>query len=245
MKSPTKCSAFNLTELLVVIAIIGILAAILLATFSKSKAKAQRVQCANNVRQLGIGLQQFVADHNFYPLTFPVFINGKWQGNYGWDDEIQNELYNHYGIPRKKIPKKDARYRYLPEGVWHCPSAFRPEIFPPSEGYIDYGYNANGMGTETDTMFGLGDFRRQHPINESEVSTPSEMMAIGDGFVGGNGIIRDATASLWRSSDVQDYLGSTKRSYTRHQGKANVVFCDGHIESPDLKTLFEARTMLL
>jgi prepilin-type processing-associated H-X9-DG protein len=33
-------------------------------------------------------------------------------------------------------------------------------------------------------------------------------------------------------------LGSTKRSYARHQGLANVVFCDGHVESPTLQFLF-------
>jgi prepilin-type processing-associated H-X9-DG protein len=32
---------------------------------------------------------------------------------------------------------------------------------------------------------------------------------------------------------------STRRSHSRHQGKANVVFCDGHVESPALKFLFE------
>ena len=64
-------------------------------------------------------------------------------------------------------------------------------------------------------------------------------MAIGDGFKGGNGVIVDGTYLwLWRTYGVQDYLGSTKRSYARHQGKANVVFCDGHVESPTLQFLF-------
>jgi prepilin-type processing-associated H-X9-DG protein len=65
------------------------------------------------------------------------------------------------------------------------------------------------------------------------------MMAIGDGFEGGNGIIRDGVLVLWRTSGVQDYRESTHRSFARHQGKANVVFCDGHVESPTLKFLFE------
>jgi prepilin-type processing-associated H-X9-DG protein len=64
------------------------------------------------------------------------------------------------------------------------------------------------------------------------------MVAIGDGFDGGNGIIRDGGMALWRTYGVQDYLESTKRSYARHQGKANVVFCDGHVESPTLQFLF-------
>jgi prepilin-type processing-associated H-X9-DG protein len=76
------------------------------------------------------------------------------------------------------------------------------------------------------------------PVNESEIVSPSEMMAIGDAFEGGNGIIRGDVWVFWRTYGVQDHLGSTKRSYTRHQGKANVVFCDGHVESPTLQFLF-------
>jgi prepilin-type processing-associated H-X9-DG protein len=37
---------------------------------------------------------------------------------------------------------------------------------------------------------------------------------------------------------TNDFYGSTKRSYARHQGKANVVFCDGHVESPTLQFVF-------
>ena len=66
----------TLTELLVVIAIIGILTAFLLAAVSQGKGRALRIQCANNVRQLGIGLQAFLTDNNVYPLfTNPDYPN--------------------------------------------------------------------------------------------------------------------------------------------------------------------------
>jgi prepilin-type processing-associated H-X9-DG protein len=65
------------------------------------------------------------------------------------------------------------------------------------------------------------------------------MLAIGDGFLGANGTIRDGVRVLQRGAGIEDFLASTKRSQGRHRGKANVVFCDGHVESPTLKFLFE------
>jgi prepilin-type N-terminal cleavage/methylation domain-containing protein len=57
-------SGFTLIELLVVIAIIAILAAILLPALAAAKARAQRIQCASDMRQLGMGFPIFASDHD-------------------------------------------------------------------------------------------------------------------------------------------------------------------------------------
>ena len=57
---------------------------------------------------------------------------------------------------------------------------------------------------------------------------PSDMMAIGDSF---DGTIILSRVDVTENEKYGNIL-------TRHQGRANVVFCDGHVESPTMKFLF-------
>jgi prepilin-type processing-associated H-X9-DG protein/prepilin-type N-terminal cleavage/methylation domain-containing protein len=231
--------AFTLVELLVVIAIIGILAALLLTAISQAKGKALRIQCANNVRQLGLVLQAFVNDNNVYPF---YVIKRSLSANYpdqtlAWAATLQRELDN----------RSRTNWAFIVQGVWQCPAAHRPSNWNKDNNYESYGYNVQGLSRDKDTNYlGLGgtyNWRNSPapPVNESQIISPSEMMAIGDGFIGGNDFIWDGEWQLSRNDAIdKDYpLGSTKRAFARHQGKANVVFCDGHVESPTSKFLFE------
>ena len=219
---------FTLIELLVVIAIIGIVAALLMTAVSRAKGKAQKTQCFGNLHQIGVGLQNVLANNHGYPLAIAKgHPNSDYPGN--WIRQIE---VGGFGISQPLT-------NFYETGVWRCPSAvwkapFLAQKPPPKT--VNYGYNRFGVDETTNRLNSFG-FNGRYDTNsetytaigEAEVAVPTDTMIIADSF--------DASGGLKRHN--VSWFDSYGNTTTRHQGKVKVLFCDGHVESPTLKYIFE------
>jgi prepilin-type N-terminal cleavage/methylation domain-containing protein/prepilin-type processing-associated H-X9-DG protein len=214
---------FTLIELLVVIAIIGILASLLFPVLANAKRKAQKAGCISNLHQLGIATQSFLGQRQSYPC---LYGNSEAEDPGFWMEQLE-----HGGIGNSA-----PLTNFLFKGVWRCPSA--PSSNPWIGSQFDcYGYNAFGarpVGDRTNDLGLLGHFNleasRYAPIKESEVVSPSDMIEIGDSLLGDTFFMRFEITSL---NDQK-----TRIVNARHQGRINVLFCDGHADSLPLVPVF-------
>jgi prepilin-type N-terminal cleavage/methylation domain-containing protein/prepilin-type processing-associated H-X9-DG protein len=93
--STRTCRGFTLIEILVVIAIIAVLIALLLPAVQAARGAARRVQCINNLKQMGIALHNYHATANTFPTGYVSWNNANMRltsPGWSWAALLLNEL---------------------------------------------------------------------------------------------------------------------------------------------------------
>ncbi|SPE50026.1 conserved exported hypothetical protein [Verrucomicrobia bacterium] len=238
-----KGAGFTLIELLVVIAIIAILAAMLLPALSRAKSKAKQTSCFNNMRQIGIAGVMYVSDWNQYTGCLSTPTGGSGNYCYVWPTRLFNLMGNNrqaFSCPAAQPwTAWDTNLNHSlggtgPGGVYDTFAVTRTSYF--SIGYNDWGIHfQDGVEAITRPQLGLGGdidgSLSQGPIRDSNVKRPSEMIWLCDVPSVPQNITPDFGANT-EPADVQTGSGHSACPSNRHNYRCNVVFCDGHVETP-------------
>lgn len=227
---------FTLIELLVVIAIIAILAAILLPALAKAEAKAKQTSCINNLRQLGIGAVLYINDFQQYPGDFDAN-----HGSYVWMTRMLNLTGNNRNLYYCPAAAPDAAWntninRTL--GGTDEKGVFDPWRVTPSSRF-SYGYNDWGLDLTHKPQLGLGGDVSggfyQGPVKDTFVVSPSRMIEIADSRAlqqNNSGSLNGTPVSVVGWEANLDPTQDGQWPSNRHNYHVDIMFADGHAESP-------------
>jgi len=221
---------FTLIELLVVIAIIALLAAILFPVFGRARENARRSACSSNLKQVGLGMLQYVQD---YDEKMPAsgsqawdFMNpnnnnacggscsGNWQNNYLYQIQPYTKSTQIYSCPSAPngtgvtAPTTMSSTSYFGNAVLLRPTGFNVASIPDTASVI--------LSSEAPERISVAALR---PGSGADVGLT------------GAGCNNPLLYTYWHyNPGSAPHDPATETYHTRHFEGGNMLFSDGHVK---------------
>jgi prepilin-type N-terminal cleavage/methylation domain-containing protein len=136
-------SGFTLIEVLVVVAIIGVLIALMLPAVQAAREAARKTQCANNLKQIGLGMQSYLVSHLAFPAGYTSnVLPDHDDGGPGWawgatimpfieESNVHDQI--NYTASLRAPESETVRMTSVPLFICPSDSKFEPIIDIPSK----------------------------------------------------------------------------------------------------------------
>jgi len=201
-------NSFTLIELLVVIAIIALLASMLLPGLQKAREMGRRAKCISNLRQCGLAFMMYAQDYD------------------GWIAHIQTGIS---GLPWTRWSAGLYFYGYLPTNpdVVVCPSLAPHKFLDRWRTYGIIGTPAaySQMDGCTKTVEVCAGSNSGY-LHFYKFPTPSNCVLLADSLRRTGSAAQECC--FYRTHSTGTVFGNV---HLRHNGSANILLADGHVES--------------
>jgi prepilin-type processing-associated H-X9-DG protein/prepilin-type N-terminal cleavage/methylation domain-containing protein len=230
MRSPTavrpsaRAAGFTLVELLVVIGIIALLISMLLPALNRSRRQALQVQCASNLRTIGLAAMMYATDNK--DAICPVVNSMAYPDaqDPAKTQTIQNDMYWPEVLRKATLKGGVATFQRDRDAVFRCPVQTGASAW-----HLSYAMNRYaGVASENFRTKAALTWMSSVPGPRSRAKESSDLVYIADGNPRQN--TSYFSLALYEPLDWAVIANPPRVfDYARHPGGANILFLDGHV----------------